>query len=163
MNNPLAPTPTRPDRTDWRARAACIGYDPEMFFANDQRTIAAAKAVCAGCPVRMQCHEDAEAHGDYGVRAGIDRTPRVKRSAPRRLANGRRPVAETVRLAEQAVERGMGTGALARDLSVHTVSLETILTRAGRRDLVVRLRANGCGGGDAEHAARRAALAAALT
>ena len=164
MNHPLTPIPSRPDRTNWRERAACIGHDPEMFFADDKQTIAAAKAICAGCPARLLCHEDAETNRDYGVRGGIDRTPRVKRPPKRRgrIATGRRPPAETIAAAEQAVARGMGVAALAADLSIHATSLETILGRHGRWDLVVRLRAHGCGAGDAEHAARRAALAAAL-
>src|SRR5690606_2495434 len=29
MNTPLTPIPTRPDREDWRTRAACIDHDPE--------------------------------------------------------------------------------------------------------------------------------------
>lgn len=45
---------------EWRARAACRDLGPEVFFpvgstgrALDQ--VEAAKAVCAGCPVKTQC------------------------------------------------------------------------------------------------------------
>ncbi|HEY2193636.1 MAG TPA: WhiB family transcriptional regulator [Actinomycetospora sp.] len=46
----------------WREQAACRDLDPELFFpASDEDTPKgrgdrdAAKAVCAGCPVRAQC------------------------------------------------------------------------------------------------------------
>ena len=52
---------------DWRAHAACRHEDPELFFppgrgeaAVDQ--IAAAKDVCARCPVRRECLEFAMVH-----------------------------------------------------------------------------------------------------
>lgn len=56
---------------DWRARAACRGLDPELFFSPDifetkqdkDDREERAKAVCAGCPVRAQCL-------DYAIRAG---------------------------------------------------------------------------------------------
>ncbi len=42
----------------WREEAACAGADPDLFFPvgdTDLETIAAAKAVCAGCPVKEDC------------------------------------------------------------------------------------------------------------
>jgi WhiB family redox-sensing transcriptional regulator len=45
---------------DWRFRAACREVDPELFFppgpaGPGQAQLVAAKAVCARCPVLLQC------------------------------------------------------------------------------------------------------------
>ncbi|MFC8358406.1 WhiB family transcriptional regulator [Streptomyces griseorubiginosus] len=47
---------------EWLRRAACVGEDPELFFPVGTvgpavRDIAAAKRVCARCPVRPECLE----------------------------------------------------------------------------------------------------------
>ncbi len=47
-------------RMEWLRRAACVGEDPELFFPVGTRgpalrEIAAAKQVCARCPVIIQC------------------------------------------------------------------------------------------------------------
>ncbi len=69
-------TPTCCPRRDWRANAACVGLDTELFFplgttghALDQ--IAQAKAVCERCPVMTHCLEWALATGQLdGVWGG---------------------------------------------------------------------------------------------
>jgi WhiB family redox-sensing transcriptional regulator len=71
---------TRPP--DWRQRARCArdGVDPEMFFSDRRGEVAAAKRICARCPVRLPCLEDALAAPalyDAGVRAGT--TPNDRR------------------------------------------------------------------------------------
>ncbi|MDQ0936742.1 WhiB family transcriptional regulator [Streptomyces turgidiscabies] len=53
---------------DWLRRAACAGEDPELFFPVGTtgpavRDIAAAKRVCAHCPVTPQCL-------DWALRSG---------------------------------------------------------------------------------------------
>ncbi|MFI8067720.1 MULTISPECIES: WhiB family transcriptional regulator [unclassified Streptomyces] len=45
---------------EWLRRAACVGEDPELFFPVGTqgpalRDIAAAKRVCARCPVTLEC------------------------------------------------------------------------------------------------------------
>ncbi|MEU9592139.1 WhiB family transcriptional regulator [Streptomyces sp. NPDC048193] len=45
---------------EWLRRAACVDEDPELFFPVGTtgpalRDVAAAKSVCARCPVRTQC------------------------------------------------------------------------------------------------------------
>jgi WhiB family transcriptional regulator, redox-sensing transcriptional regulator len=45
---------------EWLRRAACVGEDPELFFPVGTqgpalRDIAAAKRVCARCPVTPEC------------------------------------------------------------------------------------------------------------
>lgn len=42
---------------DWLDRAACKGMDPELFWPGKGRydEVAAARVVCAGCPVTTEC------------------------------------------------------------------------------------------------------------
>lgn len=47
---------------EWLRRAACVGEDPELFFPVGTqgpalRDIAAAKRVCARCPVTLECFD----------------------------------------------------------------------------------------------------------
>ena len=44
---------------DWRARAACRDDPERQFPDHNVEQIAAAKRVCAGCPVRTECLQDA--------------------------------------------------------------------------------------------------------
>jgi Transcription factor WhiB len=66
----------------WRARAACRGVDPELFFPAAERgpvravQVAAAKAVCAGCPVRTECLAEALARIPYGIAGGLTENER---------------------------------------------------------------------------------------
>jgi WhiB family redox-sensing transcriptional regulator len=54
----------------WTARAACRGADTEIFYPASHDEEAEALALCATCPVRAQCLEDAlrnrETHGIWG-------------------------------------------------------------------------------------------------
>jgi WhiB family redox-sensing transcriptional regulator len=59
---------------DWLTRAACRGEDPQLFDGTLEggRDVAQAKAVCARCPVRVDCLTDAlELRDDTTVRAGM--------------------------------------------------------------------------------------------
>ncbi len=83
----------------WRRRAACIGEDPAVFFPEPGRVstdIVAARAVCARCPVRVECLEYALVAEDIGIWGGT--TP-PQRAAIRRQRATRvvRPQANAVR------------------------------------------------------------------
>lgn len=41
----------------WRQRAGCRGVDPDIFYPVSDEEAAAAKAVCAQCPVLQPCLE----------------------------------------------------------------------------------------------------------
>jgi hypothetical protein len=62
---------------DWRTRAACVGEDPELFFPVVEEgplceeQVAAAKAVCAMCPVRDVCLEWSTVHIHVGIAGGL--------------------------------------------------------------------------------------------
>lgn len=66
----------RIDQT-WRKRAACRGKPPWMFFParGDHKTVKAAKAVCATCPVSAECLEAnrGEREGVYGGTSARER------------------------------------------------------------------------------------------
>jgi Transcription factor WhiB len=54
--------------------AACLGADPDLFFPekDDHKTVAAAKAICAGCPVRAACYARAVRNGErHGIWGGV--------------------------------------------------------------------------------------------
>jgi WhiB family redox-sensing transcriptional regulator len=71
---------------DWTASALCAQTDPEIFFPNQGESPSAAKAVCARCPVRSPCLEEALATARaWGVWGGM--TPSERRAeAARRKA-----------------------------------------------------------------------------
>lgn len=52
-------------RPAWHAQAACRGYGPGAFFADDP---VPARETCARCPVRLPCAEagQTERHGTWG-------------------------------------------------------------------------------------------------
>jgi WhiB family transcriptional regulator, redox-sensing transcriptional regulator len=54
----------------WRSRAACKTADPDLFFPEIGGNAAAARAICAACPVAAECLAYAvsvpERHGVFG-------------------------------------------------------------------------------------------------
>jgi WhiB family redox-sensing transcriptional regulator len=80
--------------TEWRAAAACLAADPELFFpiaegsAADRQT-STALLVCAGCSVRQQCLDFAMGTGEaYGIWGGTTADERIR--ARRRVTRRRR-------------------------------------------------------------------------
>jgi WhiB family redox-sensing transcriptional regulator len=74
----------------WQRRGACRrpGVDPDAFFPEKGGSTRAAKAICAGCPVKAQCLAYALANDDrFGVWGGLSERER------RRLRPARPPVA----------------------------------------------------------------------
>lgn len=73
----MAATPTTYDPDDWRLDAACRDLDTAVFFGETEAEIAAAKAVCATCPVREACLDFAlVTRQDDGVWGGMDENER---------------------------------------------------------------------------------------
>jgi WhiB family transcriptional regulator, redox-sensing transcriptional regulator len=74
--------------TDWQVRAACRDTDTDAFFnpdylrgRNKRAREAAAKAICAGCPVREACLEWALRLGEtHGVWGGLTPEERARRT-----------------------------------------------------------------------------------
>jgi WhiB family redox-sensing transcriptional regulator len=101
----VANTCSEDPRRKWRARAACNGCDLDLFFpigvtgpATDQ--IAAAKAICDGCQVWIECLEFALATKQkFGIWGGRDEEER------RRLLRARRAQQRTLRPESVKVSR----------------------------------------------------------
>jgi hypothetical protein len=68
---------------DFFARGACAqpGVDPALFTSeeDDDQAVAAARALCVRCPVRLPCRRYADAANPYGVYAGETQTERAAR------------------------------------------------------------------------------------
>lgn len=73
--SPGAAGPLLAEEGRWWRRAACLGMDPELFFAETGRAprrVAEAKTACASCPVVAQCLADAARTGDTdAIRGGM--------------------------------------------------------------------------------------------
>ena len=72
------------DRWEWQLHGACRTVDPETFFHPEgergprrRNRDAAAKAVCATCPVVLQCRAHAlKVREPYGVWGGLTEAER---------------------------------------------------------------------------------------
>lgn len=72
------------DIWDWQLQGACRGEDPSLFFHPEgergptrEARIAAAKAICSGCPVQVQCADHAlKVREPYGVWGGLSEDDR---------------------------------------------------------------------------------------
>ncbi len=73
----------------WRAKAACRGLDPTIFYPSEEDDDAAAdaKAVCAVCPVQVECLEHALGYREReGVWGGATERERRRIIRQRRRA-----------------------------------------------------------------------------
>lgn len=55
---------------DWRSRASCLGFDPDLWFPVDARDAVTAMKVCRSCEVRVKCGE-AGVGERFGVWGGV--------------------------------------------------------------------------------------------
>jgi WhiB family redox-sensing transcriptional regulator len=73
----------------WKEHAACIGEDPRLWFPNDEgrrhydRRVRAltmtARAICARCPVRIDCLQYAiDVDARFGMFGGLTEWERTK-------------------------------------------------------------------------------------
>jgi WhiB family redox-sensing transcriptional regulator len=59
----------------WRDEAACATTDPDAFFSKNSHDIPRVQAICARCPVRIQCAQFAIRTGqNWGVWGGMTQT-----------------------------------------------------------------------------------------
>lgn len=69
---------------EWMTEARCIEVDTEIFFPDkgDRGSAEAARRICNGCEVRVQCLEyalsNAEVYGIWGGTNERDRRPLLK-------------------------------------------------------------------------------------
>lgn len=134
---------------DWRDRAACPDYDPELWFPHPGQDDVAeqAKAICRRCPVVDDCLRWALDTGQsYGVWGGLDEQQRrhARRhepAAPTMTAQGPRPAplhgqpwsaAEFERL-QQLTDCGLPQEAIARAMDRSERSVRDALYRQRQR------------------------------
>jgi len=134
--------------SEWRTRAACRSADPEVFFPTAEAgpvydaQVAVAKAVCAGCPVRVECLDEALMRIPEGIAGGLtpqerrrlrrpgQRTPAAPAAARcgQREAAGRvllaagRPIREVARRCGVTERTAARWAARARELTTTTTS-----------------------------------------
>lgn len=76
---------------EWVARANCLGVDPDLFFTERGESTKEAKAVCAGCMVRIACLDHAmEVPERFGIWGGL--SERERRRHRRVLITARRQI-----------------------------------------------------------------------
>lgn len=88
-------TAPHPLGRDWRRDAACAEVDPEIFYPLDldpaNPAVTAARRVCAGCPVRLDCLLDVMDGEDparrWGITAGLTPDERAAVFAGRRISS----------------------------------------------------------------------------
>lgn len=70
-----------PENTGWMSEGLCAQTDPEEFFPDKGASTRAAKALCAGCPVKAECLSYALKHNErFGIWGGAsERERRVLR------------------------------------------------------------------------------------
>jgi WhiB family redox-sensing transcriptional regulator len=70
---------------DWIYDAACADKDQDLWFPDRFDPANEAKAICAGCPVRIDCLRYAiETHTTHGVWGGLTAHERQRRRGPGR-------------------------------------------------------------------------------
>lgn len=59
--------------TDWMSRAACRGLPPAIFYPEWGEEGTEARAICAACPVRIDCLDHAITTGErFGIWGGLN-------------------------------------------------------------------------------------------
>ncbi|MFC8797317.1 WhiB family transcriptional regulator [Promicromonospora sp. NPDC057138] len=93
------PAPALRSGESWRVLAACVGADPEAFYADDGAVQELARGICGRCPVRTICLADAldaPRTGKHGIWGGTTAMERANLTAGERAdARGRAQVALT--------------------------------------------------------------------
>ena len=70
--------------TTWLSSAACLGYDPAIWFPGQGGDVLYPKSICATCPVVRECREQSLAVREpYGVWGGLSEDERASVLAAR--------------------------------------------------------------------------------
>lgn len=121
---------------EWRTRAACATADPDLFFpepGTPADRIREAKRVCAACPVKQACLEDAMRRGDDdGICGGLTLGEREQLLSSGNATRTRRPGKASAR--QLAVQHG---AYLLMSLVEWHMSLEQVATALGSTPLAV--------------------------
>jgi hypothetical protein len=110
------------EQREWRSRAACRTEPPELFFPTAESgparaaQVAAAKAVCARCPVRQDCLVEALRRIPYGICGGL--TEHERRRLRTTRTNSEPVGSTTSRSDEPRTRRDVGESAAVREVLV---------------------------------------------
>jgi WhiB family redox-sensing transcriptional regulator len=124
------------DRPAWFELARCRGVDPNLFFPERGESLAAAKAVCAECPVRAECLGWALTEGEkFGVWGGQSEKERgrIRRAMP---PADRRPRSQCG--TDEGWRDGCGCGACR---AAHNAAMAPSLPNTADRQRAYRARA----------------------
>ena len=130
--NPMHDTTTQAPDTgwgdgDWRDGAVCRETDPELFFPTAtgghayNAQVAAAKAVCAACPVRAECLTFALDALAVGIAGGLTE---AERRRLRRREGAHRRAATRREQARELLELGLSAAVTAARFGVSTRTVE---------------------------------------
>lgn len=65
------PLPVLLSPEPWESQARCAQVDPELWFPEQGKSSAAARRICADCPVKAHCERQAaELNESYGIWGG---------------------------------------------------------------------------------------------
>lgn len=109
----------RPEPPPWKAKASCAGADRDLFFPGrgENDRINAAKAICASCPVRVECLDFALANRElFGIWGGT--TEKERRRLRARRQPGRPAVEESRRRTVRAMATRLTSVEIARELGL---------------------------------------------
>lgn len=130
---------TEPD-DGWERRGLCIGKDPNWWFTDDESDKqqrlwmeTQARAVCAGCPVRMSCLNYGIRHReDFGMWGGYNseelRRMRITLHVPSMAPASLIPVDRAARV-EWLIGRGWTVTEIAHDLGIDETEVATLARR----------------------------------
>lgn len=73
---------------EWQKHGSCIDYEENLWLiwpeeddgeltAEQIDALERGKKVCAGCSVRVECHDDDMLHGHPGTRGGVDEAQKL--------------------------------------------------------------------------------------
>ena len=124
---PFTPTP-------WAAQGACRGKPMTLWFPPEGGSVAAGKAICAGCPVRTQCLDYAVAFGvHHGTFGGLSARERADVRRERRAGRKRRAEADVRRGERMPTRTGNTQSQRARYGPADLDALEALLAGAHAR------------------------------
>ena len=99
----------------------CLGLDLELFFSDEPKIQAQAKAVCTQCPIVSQCASWAKDNAEFGIYGGLT-------SEERAMSGGRVSLEATVTVADLRRELDFVLNASSSEVSLrYQVDARTVV------------------------------------
>lgn len=114
----------------WQDDALCAETDPDQFFSDDDAGDEAAKAICAQCPVLVECrHYALERDERHGVWGGMTEDERDRLRPPRDVREATRHAAMAAE-AQRMLAAGRPKELIAKVLGTNHTMVNTYLSEA---------------------------------